>query len=255
MHSPETMQICATPRVAAIFVPPLCSVPEETVERKWRVVVDECDAPLVTIMPPAVRPRFTRPAYEERLILALAPDLVRNAAAAEAQTACDPFLYGIARSIFAGMRIGKLPPEPYLESLAPVIGEHLERFYPVRERRRDRRGLEPAKLSRVLALIDERLEASLAVEDLAAAVHLSPFHFGRMFCRSMGISPHAYITRRRIDRAKLLLAATDQPLAVIAREVGYRNQAHFTRVFHQVAGTTPRRYRVANHDAGESAHN
>lgn len=114
---------------------------------------------------------------------------------------------------------------------------------PRRTRRRERHGLAPTRLWRALALIEERLGQSLPVEELAKAVHLSPFHFARMFRRSTGMSPHAFITRRRLERAKLLLVATDQPIIEVAREVGYRTQAHFTRVFHAEEGETPRRFR------------
>jgi len=220
--------------------------PIDGAEPAWRVVLDDYQAPFVTVMPPETGARSLRPWFNERMVLSIAPDAVRNERMTEAQRTCDPFLYNISQTLRSGLRLGCTPPQPYLESVGDVVCEHLEHFYPVRERRRERRGLEPGKLSRVLALIDERLDISLGVEDLAAAAHLSPFHFGRMFCRSMGISPHAFITQRRIECAKNLLATSDISLAEIAKQVGYRNQAHFTRVFHQVSGTTPRRFRVAN---------
>ena len=109
------------------------------------------------------------------------------------------------------------------------------------------------RLWRALALVEERFARALSVEELAEAVHLSPFHFARMFRRSTGMSPHAFITRRRIDRAKLLLATTSRPIAEIAREVGYRTQAHFTRVFHSMEGETPRRFRRARAERSAGA--
>jgi AraC family transcriptional regulator len=115
---------------------------------------------------------------------------------------------------------------------------------PVRERQRERRGLAPNRLQRALAYIDEHILERIAVEDLAQAVHLSPFHFARMFRRSTGKSPHAYITHVRLERAKELLTTTQMPMREISRVVGYRNQAHFTRVFHALVGTTPRRFRL-----------
>jgi len=126
---------------------------------------------------------------------------------------------------------------------SPVIAEHLSNHHPVRARRRDRRGLAPSRMLRALALIEERFAEPLPVEVLAESVHLSPFHFARMFRRSTGMSPHAFITRRRLDKAKMLLGTTDDPIAQIARDVGYRTQAHFTRVFHATEGVTPLRYR------------
>jgi len=163
---------------------------------------------------------------------------------AEPQLACDPFLFGIARTIGDGLRVGRAPSPEHLESLGPAIAEHLRHHYPIAKRRRERHGLSPSRLARAVALIDERLDVPLGVEEIAAAAHLSPFHFARMFRRSAGCSPHEYITRRRLEKAKQLLSESDLPIQAVAHTVGYRTQAHFTRVIHEGTGTTPRRYRV-----------
>lgn len=104
--------------------------------------------------------------------------------------------------------------------------------------------LQPHKLERVLALIEDRLAEPIQVRELAAAVHMSPFHFARMFKASTGRPPHDYITLQRMERAKRLLAATDAPLVQVATLAGYQTQAHFTGVFHRRVGVTPRVYRL-----------
>src|SRR5262249_10347644 len=104
--------------------------------------------------------------------------------------------------------------------------------------------LTPDRLQRVLALIEERLAEAIQVRDLADAVHLSPYHFARLFKQATGQAPHLYITWQRMDRAMELLAQSGLPLAQVARRVGYHTQAHFTGVFHARVGTTPRAYRV-----------
>jgi transcriptional regulator GlxA family with amidase domain len=106
-------------------------------------------------------------------------------------------------------------------------------------------GLAPERLQRVLAIIDERLAEPVQVAQLAAAVDLSPFHFARMFKQATGKPPHAYITERRMERARDLLRASDLRLCEVATRVGYQTQAHFTGVFHRQVGVTPRVYRVA----------
>lgn len=106
-------------------------------------------------------------------------------------------------------------------------------------------GLQQHKLERVLALIEERLCENIQVKELADAVHMSPFHFARMFKASMGRPPHEYITEQRMERAKRLLGTSDLPLVKVATEVGYQTQAHFTGVFHRRVGVTPRTYRVS----------
>jgi AraC family transcriptional regulator len=105
-------------------------------------------------------------------------------------------------------------------------------------------GLAPHRLKRVLSCIEMRLSEPIQVCELAEEVHMSPFHFTRMFKLATGHSPHKYITLQRVERAKQLLAGSDMPIAAIAASVGYQTQAHFTGVFSRHAGTTPKVYRV-----------
>ena len=106
-------------------------------------------------------------------------------------------------------------------------------------------GLAPHRLQRVVSCIETRLAERIQVRELADEIHMSPFHFARMFKLATGHAPHAYITRERMERAKRLLADTELPLVEIASRVGYQTQAHFTGVFHRHVGTTPRVYRMA----------
>jgi AraC-like DNA-binding protein len=74
---------------------------------------------------------------------------------------------------------------------------------------------------------------------------MSPFHFSRLFKLATGESPHAYLTRRRVERAKELLADSSLPLVHVASAVGFQTQGHFTEVFRRHTGTTPRRFRLS----------
>jgi AraC family transcriptional regulator len=114
-------------------------------------------------------------------------------------------------------------------------------------------GLAPHRLKRVLSCIDLRLAEPIQVCELADEVHMSPFHFTRMFKLATGHSPHKYITLQRVERAKDLLATSDMPIAAVAAAVGYQTQAHFTGVFARHAGTTPKVYRVAQRNAAALA--
>ena len=110
-------------------------------------------------------------------------------------------------------------------------------------------GLAPHRLRRVLACIDLRLAEPIHVCELAEEVHMSPFHFTRMFKLATGHSPHKFITLKRVERAKELLATSDIPIAAIACAVGYQTQAHFTGVFSRHSGATPKVFRVARRQA------
>lgn len=109
-----------------------------------------------------------------------------------------------------------------------------------------REGLAPHRLQRVLAAIESRIAEPIQVKELADVIPMSPFHFARMFKLATGLAPHAYITERRMELAKKLLAETDIALVEVASRVGYQTQAHFTGVFHRHVGVTPRVYRLSS---------
>jgi transcriptional regulator GlxA family with amidase domain len=107
-------------------------------------------------------------------------------------------------------------------------------------------GLPPSKLERVQEYIDVHLAETVRVAELAGVVHMSAFHFTRLFKQATGRSPHAYLTVLRVERAKELLRDEGLALVHIAAAVGFQTQGHFTEVFHRLAGVTPRRYRLLN---------
>ena len=109
------------------------------------------------------------------------------------------------------------------------------------------------RVERARSLIENSLGAPLRIRDLAAAAYMSPFHFCRLFKLVTGESPHAYLTGRRIERAKQLLATKKLPLVQVAFAVGFQTQGHFTEVFHRHTGTTPRKYRLAAHPSRDTA--
>lgn len=102
--------------------------------------------------------------------------------------------------------------------------------------------LDPHRLARVITFIGSNLGAAVSTEDLATLVGLSPFHFSRAFKSTTGDTPHQYVIKRRMERARELLA-TSAPVLQVAHQVGYRTQAHFTGVFRRLSGVTPARYR------------
>src|SRR5215470_1297023 len=72
---------------------------------------------------------------------------------------------------------------------------------------------------------------------------LSQFHFARAFKAAIGQSPHRYVSRKRLERAKALLTADDRSLVDIALTLNFSCQANFTRAFRQATGQTPGQYR------------
>ena len=168
----------------------------------------------------------------------------------------DSFVHGLASFLSSSLRSAASPPREWLESVRADLGIHLATRYARPPESAGYSGLAPHRLQRVLGIVDERLAEPIQVRELADAVHMSPYHFARMFKQSTGHPPHLYITWQRMDRAKQLLAQTDLPLAEVAIRVGYQTQAHFTGVFHARVGMTPRAYRVrcrnAQHAGGKA---
>jgi AraC-like DNA-binding protein len=91
-------------------------------------------------------------------------------------------------------------------------------------------------------LLDARLFEGITLAEAARILDVSPAHLVRSFTHRFGISPHRYLVGRRIDvaRARVL---DGQPLASVATDVGFHDQAHFTRHFKRHVGTTPGGYR------------
>lgn len=97
---------------------------------------------------------------------------------------------------------------------------------------------------RVLDHVAQRFGQSIQVEDLAREAALSPSHFAQLFKRTLGMSPMQFVMTYRVEQAKKKLAQRDVPLIDVAMSCGFADQAHFSRIFKRIEGTTPSRYRA-----------
>jgi AraC-like DNA-binding protein len=103
----------------------------------------------------------------------------------------------------------------------------------------------PARyLLRAKDFVDAHYADPITVEDLAAAARLSRAHFSRMFRRTFGESPRAYLQSRRLERAAALLRYTDRSVTDICVMVGLHSVGSFTTSFAQVYDTSPAAYRA-----------
>jgi len=106
--------------------------------------------------------------------------------------------------------------------------------------------LPPARyLVRARDLADSHYAEPLIVEDLAREAGLSRAHFSTEFRRAFGVSPHAYLLTRRLERAAALLRDTDRSVAEVCMTVGLSSVGSFTTSFARMFGMTPTEYRAA----------
>ncbi|MEV0430910.1 AraC family transcriptional regulator [Micromonospora sp. NPDC050495] len=104
----------------------------------------------------------------------------------------------------------------------------------------------PRHLARDLRdLLDAHTVTGISLDQAAQQLHAHPTHLVRAFAAAYGLPPHAYLTGRRIDRARSLLLA-GRSAAQVANEVGFYDQAHLNRHFKRYLGTTPVRFLRAN---------
>lgn len=130
-----------------------------------------------------------------------------------------------------------------LETFARLLSTHGGVTAPSGRTGRQRRAVRRAK-----DFLSENLEDRLSLEEVAAAVGLSRYHFLRLFKQQTGLPPHVFRTQRRIDAAQGLLKK-GLPFSEVALSTGFTDQSHFTNKFRQFMGATPSQYLSRNHPA------
>jgi AraC family transcriptional regulator len=108
-----------------------------------------------------------------------------------------------------------------------------------------RGGLAPWQVRRVTAYIEEHLASTIRLQDLASIARLSHSHFCRAFKESIGHPAHAYVMRRRVQRAQGLMLTSAESLSQIAAQCGMADQAHFCKLFRRLVGESPNAWRRA----------
>ncbi|WP_245468402.1 MULTISPECIES: helix-turn-helix domain-containing protein [unclassified Mesorhizobium] len=104
-------------------------------------------------------------------------------------------------------------------------------------------GLSAFDLKRVVGMIESLSDGGPTLADLAKELGISRFHFSRAFKQSTGMTPHAFIARRRLERSADMLRSTNLSATGIALECGFANSSHFTTAFKRAFGTNPIEFR------------
>ena len=93
-----------------------------------------------------------------------------------------------------------------------------------------------------VAIIQEEFPFLEGVDELAERLEVSAAHLGRVFTKKIGISPGKYITRVRVEYAKLLLQDPDITITYVAEASGFANANYFAKVFRRETGLSPSEY-------------
>ena len=133
----------------------------------------------------------------------------------------------------------------FVSAIAQAIAIHIARNYA--ESIDDARATSPSlpgyKLKEVTDWMAQHIAEDLKLDQLAAQVGLSKFHFDRLFKRAIGLSPSQYQIDLRMNEARRLLRETKKSILDVALDVGYTNPSHFAKLFRRENGLTPSKYR------------
>jgi AraC family transcriptional regulator len=157
----------------------------------------------------------------------------------------DRDLWETVLKLRAQVRNAGLGQIAYVEALSLALAYELMRMNesaPALDSRL-RGGLPGWQQTKLTQYIDEHLVENISLSSLAELVQLSPYHFSRAFKQSFGQPPHRYLTGRRIERAKSLLADRKLSVTDIGFDIGFSEASAFASAFRKVTGETPSDYR------------
>lgn len=100
------------------------------------------------------------------------------------------------------------------------------------------------RVQRAIDFLNDNFRNKIRFADIAAHVHVSPFHLAHLFKQNVGMSARHYVEMQRVETAKSLLLSTDDTIYAIAENVGYQNPYHFSTRFRRHTGMSPRVFRA-----------
>ena len=157
----------------------------------------------------------------------------------------EPRLSAMVAAVHAEMVAGFSSGRLFLDSVEQAMAVALVNGHAVRHRPVQiyRGGLGSARLRKIKEFVDAKMEDDLSLDEMAQSVGLSTAHFARMFRKSTGQTPHQFVLRQRLERARVMLRAADSRVLDVAVACGFKTQQHFAQVFRDVWGVSPTEYR------------
>ena len=152
----------------------------------------------------------------------------------------DAFLQDIAMKLYQGCHSGNGIERMYGESLSIACAIHLATNYSISEKRifAPKGKLSSHQLREVIDYVRSSIHKVISLESLASTIHLSIFHFSRLFKNTLGVSPYQFVLQLKIEYAKRLIKQK-QPIGDIAYKLGFTDSAHFCNAFKKITGQSP----------------
>ena len=157
----------------------------------------------------------------------------------------DPRLGALVAGAHAEMAAGFPSGRLFLDSIEQAMAVALVNGHAVRHRlvQMYKGGLGSTRLRRIKELVHAKIEDDLSLDEMAQSVGLSTAHFARMFRKSTGETPHQFVLRQRVERAKAMLRAPGASVFDVAMSCGFKTPQHFAQVFRDFCGVSPTEYR------------
>jgi len=157
----------------------------------------------------------------------------------------DQPLSGLVAAVLTEMLVDFPSGRLFLDSVEHAMAVALVNDHAVRQRPVPayRGGLGAARLRKIKEFVHAKMEDDLSLDEMAQSVGLSTAHFARMFRKSTGETPHQFVLRLRVERAKAMLRASDARVFDVALACGFKTPQHFAQVFRDACRVSPTEYR------------
>ncbi len=160
----------------------------------------------------------------------------------------DPVMASLANALFAALHRPHEVSQIFVDHLVLAACAHLVSHYAGFRPGRliAKGGLSPRQAVRAEAFLAAHFAEDVTLGDVAQHCGLSRAHFARAFRKTMGLTPHQWLLRYRIEQAKAMMQETASTIESVAIACGFADQSHLTRIFTQIAGTSPAAWRRQN---------
>ncbi|GAB4536586.1 MAG: hypothetical protein Tsb0014_24510 [Pleurocapsa sp.] len=158
----------------------------------------------------------------------------------------DTLIEGIFATLKDELQSQQLGGNLLVDNLKTTLAIHLLRKYCTTKPKlfSYETGLSQLKLREITEYIDANLDRDLPIIELAAIAQITPYHFIRLFKKSIGQTPHQYILQRRIEKGKYLLQHSQLSTEEIAASLGFCDRSHFAKYLKRFTGLTPKQLQI-----------